>query len=343
MAVIVFISFFWERLKEDKPDKKIYAMFILAVGTSVWMHASWYLFALPVVSFFLAREFRAGRRFAVCAACGILLGAILTGRPVIFLKQTLLHVIRIFTEGEAHSFLVEEFKPFEGDKFMLIAVLGFIAWRYMKGAWDIKKVDNPVFILGAVGWVCAFFSKRFWFDLGVPAISCWMVTELDNSFIDLDEKKKLVLGGRIAFTLVFAAVFFLSFTNDVDRRWTKSASRNYIDFSEPELKEWVGEGGGIIYNSHMDVFYDTFRRNPHAPWRYMVGFEAAMMPDKDVKIYRYIRRTKRADKGFKYWVKKMTPKDLMIIRRTAGDPSKKPKIEELEWKYVKGGYWIGKM
>ena len=170
---------------------------------------------------------------------------------------------------------------------MLIAVLGFVAWRYMRGAWDIKSVKNPVFILGVMGWVFAFYSKRFWFDLGVPALSVWMVAELCDSFADLRERKKLSSGARMAVALVFAALLFLSFTNDFDRRWTKAASRNYLDFDEPELKEWIGKGGGIIYNSHMDVFYDTFRKNPHAIVILLISFFwrrlSEYKPDK--KIY----------------------------------------------------------
>ena len=342
MAVIVFISFFWKKLKEEKPEVGVYVMFVLAVWASVWMHASWYLFALPAASFFLAREFRVGVRFSFCVLAGVLLGAVFTGTPVIFLKQTLLHVIRIFAQGEMHSFLVEEFKPFEGDRFMVIAILGCIAWRHIKGTWDIKRLDTPVFILGVMGWIGAFFAKRFWFDIGVPALSFWMVTELDSVFMAIEKQKSIAFSRRVIFTLIFGAVFFLSFTNDANKRWTKAVFRQYIDFNKPELKEWVGPGGGIIYNSHMDVFFDTFRKNPHASWRYMVGFEAAMMPNEDIKIYRNIRRMRRADKSFKYWVRKMTPSDLMIIRKTGGSSSRNPQISELEWKYVNGGYWIGK-
>jgi len=343
MMVILLIGFTWKRLAEYKPDKKIHAALVLAIAASVWMHGSWYLFGLPFASLVLAGELRAARRFAYCALAGTLLGAVLTGSPVALLEQAIVHGLRIFGEGEGHSFLVEEFRPFDGDRYMLIAVLGFVAWRYMRGAWDIKSVKNPVFILGVMGWVLAFYSKRFWFDLGVPALSVWMIAELGDAFADLREKQKLPSRARIGVALVFAAVLFLSFTNDLDRRWTKAASRSYIDFDEPKLKEFVGEGGGIIYNSHMDVFYDTFRKNPHAPWRYMVGFEAAMMPDEDVKVYRYLRANKRSEKGFRRWAKKMTPQDLMIIRKSGRASSKQPGIKELKWMYVRGGYWIGKL
>ncbi len=343
MIVILLIAFTWKRLAQYKPDNKIHAALVLAIAVSVWMHGSWYLFGLPFASFVLAGELRAARRFGYCALVGILLGAALTGSPVALLEQVIVHALRIFGEGEGHSFLVEEFRPFDGDRYMLIAVLGFVAWRYMRGAWDIKSVKNPVFILGVMGWIFAFYSKRFWFDLGVPALSVWMIAELGDAFADLKQRQKLASGSRIGMALVFGTVLFLSFTNDLDRRWTKATSRSYLDFDEPKLKEFVGEGGGIIYNSHMDVFYDTFRKNPHAPWRYMVGFEAAMMPDEDVKVYRYLRASNRSEKGFRRWAKKMTPEDLMIIRKKGGSSSTKPGIKELKWMYARGGYWIGKL
>jgi hypothetical protein len=343
MFSLLVIFFLWDHLREDKPPRKAVIGIVAAIAASVSIHCSWYLFVLPIAALFLAREWKACSKFSLLALAGIAIGAVMTLNPFAFLGQTFFHMVRIFTGGEEQGVMAEEFRPSDGDQFMVIAILGLLAWRYMRGKWDVRKVDNPVFILGVMGWVLAFTAKRFWFEWGVPAFSFWMALELQESFAEMDARKKIADGARIFMALIFAGVLFLSVTNDVDSRWTKAAHRRYLDFNDPEVKSWLPDEGGIIYNSGMDVFFDTFRKNPRAAWRYMVGFEAAMMPDDDLKIYRYIRKAQRSDESFKYWAKKMTSRDMMIIRRTGPMAAVQPKIPELEWKSFSGGYWIGRL
>ncbi|MBF0216279.1 MAG: hypothetical protein HQL30_04715 [Candidatus Omnitrophica bacterium] len=343
MSSLLVIFFLWDRLKEDDPPRKVTIGIVSAVAASVCIHASWYLFVLPIAALFIAREWKACSKFSLLVLAGIAIGATLTLNPFAFLGQTFFHMVRIFTGGEEKGVMAEEFRPSDGDQFMVVAILGLLAWRYMRGKWDPKKVDNPVFILGVMGWILAFTAKRFWFEWGVPAFSFWIAHELQESFAEMDMRKKIGDVQRIFMTLTFAVVLFLSVTNDVDSRWTKAAHRRYLDLNDPAVKEWLPAEGGVIYNSGMDVFFDTFRKNPRAPWRYQVGFEAAMMPDDDLKIYRYIRQAQRSDESLRNWVKKMTAKDMMIIRRTGPMAGAAPKIPELEWRSFPGGYWIGRL
>ena len=38
----------------------------------------------------------------------------------------------------------------------------------------------------------------------------------------------------------------------------------------------------------MTIFYQTFYKNPHGDWRYMLGFEPALMPPEDFEVYHKI-------------------------------------------------------
>jgi hypothetical protein len=210
-------------------------------------------------------------------------------------------------------------------------------WRAVRGSWDIKRIKNPVFILVCAGWVLAFFSRRFWLDWGMPALCVWMARELDELIkhkIDAMSRKRLFL------SLAVAASFYLSFTTDVNGRWTHNLTAEYLSPEDAGQKPWLPEAGGIVYAEDMRVFYQTFFRNPRAPWRYILGFEPTWMPPEDLGIFRKIQWNYGADESFEPWVRKMTPRDRLIIRRTR---SGRPDIPSLEWHYAATGTWIGRL
>jgi hypothetical protein len=89
----------------------------------------------------------------------------------------------------------------------------------------------------------------------------------------------------------------------------------------------------------MGVFYQTFYKNPHAPWRYILGFEPTFMPPDDLQIYRNIQRNFGAYKAYQPWVKKMRPEDRLVIR---SGPAAAPGVEGLEWHYTARDLWLGR-
>ncbi len=129
-------------------------------------------------------------------------------------------------------------------------------------------------------------------------------------------------------------------TGDVGNRWTGNLTIEYLSAEDPRQSPWLPEPGGIIYSDEMGVFYQTFLKNPHAPWRYILGFEPAWMPPEDLNIYRKIQWNFGAAEAFKPWVDKMRPQDRLIIRRAAEN---KPQIPGLEWYYAATGTWIGRL
>jgi hypothetical protein len=58
---------------------------------------------------------------------------------------------------------------------------------------------------------------------------------------------------------------FFGFTSDRDGRWTENLTTEFLTADNPALAGWLPDPGGIIYNSDMDVFFQTFYKNPQRP------------------------------------------------------------------------------
>ena len=337
MSFVLVFCFIWRDLKKRDTPFGAMAVFTVLAALTTWIHGNWYLLAIPAISLFLAREFRSGVLFTISIAIGILLGSIMTGHPYIFLKQNLMHVVLSLNSHTLTRTLVTEFQPYTGSVLMIGALVFMLIWRRLRGSWNIKVIDNPVFITVVIGWICGFTVIRFWLDWGAPALLVWMSYEFQDSlkkYINFSSLGRLFLAG------VLATTFYLAITADVGGRWTYNLTTEYLSSENKEHVLWLPGPGGIIYSDDMRVFYDTFYKNPHAPWRYILGFEPSLMPAEDLAIYRAIQWNYSAYKSFEPWVKKMRPQDRMILRRS---PSEEPKIKGLEWYYAATNTWIGRL
>ena len=335
MAVVLALGFLWPRFKiKPIPWPSVIILTVL-IALATWIHCLWYMFALPVLCFFVAREWRAGFIVSLCVLAGVIIGMIMTGQPIQFFYQTLGHFIHSLGDHTLVRQLVYEFQPFNGDVLVVIAVLGMLAWRALRNAWDIKVICTPIFILAIVSWALGFVVLRVWYDWGIPAVCVWMALEFDDflkRYVDSLSTK------RVWITLAVACVLFLSITSDYNSRWTSGRSVQYLSAENPEHKKWLPEKGGIVYSNSMYVFYQTFYANPHGDWRYILGFEPTMMPDEDLAIFRNIQLNYGTAESFRPWVEKMLPEDRLILKS-----SFKPAIRELEWNYTVSGTWTGRL
>jgi hypothetical protein len=253
-----------------------------------------------------------------------------------FFQQIITHLFLAFGTTDLQRLLVMEFRPSFIDSGVIIMIAGMIVWRALLGKWDRRMVDNPVFILAAVSLILTLVSRRIFSDWGIPALAVWMACEFDEFFsANLDRPHR-----RIALLIIACVVLYLSITSDAGSRWTQFKPIDYISAGDAGQKPWLPESGGIIYSDDMTVFYSTFFKNPTASWRYILGFEPALMPAGDLVILRDIQRNNRLYSYYYPWVKKMTSKDRLIIR---GSPGNKPKIPELEWHYVAHWTWSGRL
>jgi hypothetical protein len=191
--------------------------------------------------------------------------------------------------------------------------------------------------MAALGWLLGFVVRRFWEDWGLWALlalaACDLSRFLQSRMVEHSVK-------RIFLTGFLALATYLVFTSDLDSRWTRSLSRQFLVETDPDLAGWLPEPGGIFYSADPGFFYDTFFENPNARWRYLVGFEMTLMPADDYQTLYRILWNNAPGAAFQPWVAKMRPEDRLFVR---GGAEGRPPIAGLEWHYTLGGMWSGRL
>lgn len=335
MFLIIMFCFLWKRIRDKNKPYLELILFALLTALSTWIHGTWYLLSLPLVSLLAAREWRVFALMGLSTFSGIIIGALMTGQPVAFLHQMLFHALEAFGQHDFTSQLVTEFRPFSGASMSLVIVAGLLIWRQARGDWNVGCIDNPVFILGFIGWLLGFVAVRFWTDWGFPALVFWVALEFHHIF----ERYLAELGmKRLVVTAVFCLVLFLAMTNDSGSRWSSMVMAQWPKMENAEQSLWLPQEGGILYSDSMTVFYNIFYNNPHGPWRYILGFEPVWMPKEDLKAYRHIQLTRGKAESYTPWVEKMTEKDRLILVRRS-----KPNIKGLEWHETTSTVWSGRI
>ncbi len=334
-GVLIAILFAWSKPDQPKPSAVKLTLTTLGIALSVWMHGAWYLWAVPLVAFLLARAWRSAWWLTACFAVGIFAGALFTGKPIEFLRQALLIVADISREHLPQWLLVGELRPSYGE-FDTLALLALVViWRYLQTREQPSLLNQPVFCLIVICWILGFKADRFWADWGVAAVLVWLTLQFEEilpTFWPANSPRRLVLCGLIAVPL------FLHTTNDLDRRYTFNLNESFLDASDPELAGWLPEKNGIFYSAQMVFFYNTFYKNPTADWRYILGLEPALMPDDDLHIFRQIQYNKFVLSAYEPWIRKMQPADRLALY-SAGPPN----LPELQWHNALGNLWIGRL
>jgi hypothetical protein len=93
----------------------------------------------------------------------------------------------------------------------------------------------------------------------------------------------------------------------------------------------------------MQVFYFTFFKNPTASWRYILGFEPALMRPEDLAVMRKVHWNFGDLRAYEPWLRKMRSEDRLILRASSSHLAGQPNIPELEWAFAANDYWIGRL
>jgi hypothetical protein len=334
-AILMALLFSWSKEQNRQPPWWKVALTCAGFALSVWMHGAWYLWVLLFAAFFLAQRWRTGLWLAGCWLVGTIVGALLTGRPLAFLQGAVFMAKCIYEEHAPKWLLVGEFQPSAGE-FSTITVLAIIyLWRQRQPKTSAPLFSQPVVWMIVINWILGLTADRFWADWGTAAALVWMSGEFDQAMPTLwnaTSLHRLIACGCIALPL------FLDSTNDLGRRYTACLTEPFLDGSNPKLKDWMPGPGGIFYADNMQFFYNTFYKNPQGDWRYIAGFEPALMPPDDLKVYREIHSSEGSAESFQPWIKKMRPQDCLAVTR----PSQ-PDLPALEWKEGAHGLWIGRL
>ena len=233
--------------------------------------------------------------------------------------------------------LVSEFLPQHGNFYVALIIAAIISIRIYRKQWSRAVIDNPVFWNIISGLLLGFLVGRFWSDWGLVAAFVWIAWELNRvseEILPFNSRKRFIT------VTLLSACFFIIITSDIRSRWSFGIPRYPLQYDKAtaEEKAWFPDSGGIMYNDNMLLFYQTFFYNPHAPWKYVLGFEPVLMRPDDLAIYRNIQRSNNAADSYNPWIKKMTAKDRMVFCT-----NKTPAIDALEWKCINRNTWLGRL
>jgi hypothetical protein len=338
VAAYLTILFLLPRLRAERVPRGPMVAIVVVLALAVWMHPVWYLSLLPVLGCVLARWWRAAARLIVCFLAGVLIAACLTGHPVGFVQQTLQHgQLTVALDAQTET-LSMELRPQSGSPELLIALLALVAWVRLRGRLTRADLDTPVFWLVAVCWSLGWVSLRFWSDWGLPAVLVFLALRIEDLLAEALPEQGL---SRLLPAAAACAVSVLALSANVDGRFMP-AHRRYLALFNPAARDSLPDPGGILYSDDMTIFFQGIYRLPQAPWRYMVGFEPALMPPDDLALYRAMTdRRNRVPEMYEVWVRRMRPEDRMILETTGlRDP---PPVAGLEWHFFPPTYWSGRI
>ena len=233
--------------------------------------------------------------------------------------------------------LAGELQPDSGDLQALYILGGLLILRRLTNLSAPSFLRDPVFWLVGLTWALGFRVGRFWNDWGWPALMVLVAGDLQlllASRLALDSFRRLGLAAAAA------VLAFLSITSDAGGRWTYNLTAQYLTADNPDLKGWMPAKDGVFYSADMSVFYQTFFKNPHGDWRYILGFEATLMRPEDFEVYHKVLWNFGDAKAYAPWLLKMTPADRLVLR---GGRSSPPHISQLEWNYGVSGIWVGRV
>jgi hypothetical protein len=333
MALLAVVCLAWHQLQSQRVPHAAMALLATLVALDVWIHPSWYLWALPVAAFLAAREWRVASRLIVCLSAGVLFGAALSGQPLALLMEPLMHGYLALGSSPPESTLALEFRPRLGSVTLLLFAAVLLGWRALRGSRRTELARDPVFLLALGGWVLGFVAARFWSDWGAVALLVWASLELQAALDELAPRRRQ----RLTAAALAALVALITLTANIEGRWGSGLDPALAGVGRPERAHLLPRAGGILYSDDMRLFFDLFYRMPEAPWRYVVGYEPGLMLPEDLEVYRqaHVRRT---TEGFAPWVQKMLPSDRLILR-SLGSPG----IAGLEWGELAPGLWSGRL
>ncbi|MGB7767546.1 MAG: hypothetical protein WBN22_01665 [Verrucomicrobiia bacterium] len=334
-GILIALLFVWSRTDPGNPSWCKIILTAAAFCLATWMDGAWFLWGFLFAAFLLAREWRKLLWLLGCWSVGTAVAAALTGSPVQFLEQTIRLAATVTFEKAPQWVLVGEMTPSRGEFETLVLVAVVFLWRRQQGRTTSALLNTPVFWLIVICWILGLKADRCWADWGMPAVLVWLTLQFEETFTTYCEAtapKRLLLCALIAFPL------FLQSTNDLDRRYSASAGEQFVDAHDLDLQGWLSGKDGIFYCAQMAFYYDTFYKNPAADWRYILGYEPAIMPEADLKILRSIQLSHGALEAYGPWIQKMRPSDRLVIYSPA-----QPDLPQLEWHHAVGEIWIGRL
>lgn len=317
----------------------IYLISIIILSLSVWIHGGWYLFLLIPLSIFISGRAQKAFKFTLCLFISTLIGALLSGDFYNFLRFHFLVAYTVFNEPTYNWLLATEFATGiqETNWIAFTAIITFFS-VYKKHLKLSDLTQDPIFIMVLLCWMGSICVIRFWSDWGLMALLIWLSYRF-NEIIKSSDYIKTPRARYCLFLFLTISLVFC-FISDTNGKYTKPVLSQPIDFYDniniERLKGWEPQEDGIVYSTIMSCFYQHFYKYPTAKWKYILGFEPAIMNKEDKILLRNIGFS-GLEEDYAPWINKMTEKDRLIIDR------KLESFPQLEW--IRGNriWWIGRL
>lgn len=346
MAFLFFWAGAYLNKKFETQRNKYSVVFVLFLALSSFAHCQWYLYLLPLSCFLFVGKFRDFKYFLFLIIIGIGIGSLLTLKPVLFFEQTTTHLITSIFNPVSQDVLVPEFqkRPPDIKLALLFLVFVFIFLRVSKSFKSLWK--NPFLILVLITWVLGQWVSRFWLDWGVPSLLIVLIVQTDQWIsLYLDNNKKGFLS-YISISLIFLASFVCVVGSDKNRRWSKTGSHPFLSHDNPIPSQWLPGENGIFYNDMTSGFMFSFYKYPTGRWKYVLGFEAAMMTPEDREIFYKIRQSPHPN-HYQLWVNQMKQEDRLLLMDYVlpGSKTIAPALPlaNIEWYEAPGFTWVGRL
>jgi hypothetical protein len=346
-ASTLIVLFLWSFDSDEKAPQFLkkkwlkYLLTIIALSLGVWIHGSWYLFLLIPLSFFIAGETKKSLILTGLVLVSTVIGAMLTGDFLHFLYYHFNVTLSIYSE-KTYSWLLVSENAQGGQSINWIPFTAIIVFLCMKKCgYKLSNIaSDPIFMMVLLCWLGSIWVIRFWVDWGRICLILWLSYRIHDLIKCSYSLKKPRI--RYCLTLFIIIGLTLSFINDGGGRYTKEAFNQAIDFYNEstldKLKGWEPQEGGIVYSDSMYCFYQHFYQYPTAKWKYILGFESAIMKKEDRLTLRNIGYSSHEEE-FAPWVNKMTEKDRLIIAYKLTSA----RFPQLEWLKGNRNWWIGRL
>lgn len=307
-----------------------YFLSIFVLTFTVWTHGTWYTFLLLPIALILSGKIKRSLELTIIIFVSTLLGAYLTGQLKDFIYYHHFATLNIFSEKIYNWQLVSEFAEGSNKVMWMVPILFIIILLVYSKKLKLNELcRDPNFILILLTWMLSIKVTRFWIDWGDIVLMFWLSNNISVLILDMKTVKKPIF--RYALFVVIIIAICISIPN---LKWTTKGIKDYsADFSRKELLAFKPEVGGIIYNDLMSHFYSNYFNNPFANYRFVLGFEPAIMQFANKKVLREITYSGYHYTSYRPWIDKLTKKDRIF---TSIDICKN--YPELDW--VKAGRYL---
>ena len=303
-----------------------------------WAHGSFYLFAVPIAAFVLCGRWRDGIEIAIALSAGVIGGALLTLQPVTFVSEHVKLVGLALGNPVSGGAKVPEFRSHYGSWKALLIVAALVGFRVWRGQPIRQIIKDPLLVM--IG-LCALLGTRvgrFWLDWGTPAFTLYVAKVFDELLTQRPATRAAVI--RLGASVCVVALLFAAITYDYNQRWStrKYASPLPNPGTETFSPDFFPREGGVVYAADMGAFYELFYRYPHAPWRYICGYEPGLMPQEDLVIYADLIKRGYSRETLLPWIRKMNEADRFVVHCEGMPP-----ISDLEWQPFYDRFWFGRL